>query len=196
MKRIADEVLDESFSTALGGTASDFAESSTSTNLIFLFALVLVYLTLAAQFESFRDPLTIMLTVPLALAGALFTLWFFDQTLNIFSQIGMVVLVGIVTKNGILIVEFANQKRDAGLSLMQAATEAAAERFRPILMTSLSTILGALALGDSSTSRIPMGLTIIGGLILALVLTLFIIPSLYTYIASKENKIIDESDFS
>ena len=110
------------------------------------------------------------------------------------------VLVGIVTKNGILIVEFANQKRDAGLSLMQAATEAAAERFRPILMTSLSTILGALpialALGDSSTSRIPMGLTIIGGLILALVLTLFIIPSLYTYIASKENKIIDEADFS
>jgi multidrug efflux pump len=200
MKRIADEVLDESFSTALGGSASDFAESSTSTNLIFLFALVLVYLTLAAQFESFRDPLTIMLTVPLALAGALFTLWFFDQTLNIFSQIGMVVLVGIVTKNGILIVEFANQKRDAGLSLMQAATEAATERFRPILMTSLSTILGALpialALGDSSTSRIPMGLAIIGGLILALVLTLFIIPSLYTYIASKENKIIDEADFS
>lgn len=200
MKRIAGEVLDESFSTALGGSSSDFAESSTSTNLIFLFALVLVYLTLAAQFESFRDPLTIMLTVPLALAGALFTLWIFDQTLNIFSQIGMVVLVGIVTKNGILIVEFANQKRDAGLSLTQAAIEAATERFRPILMTSLSTILGALpialALGDSSTSRIPMGLSIIGGLILALVLTLFIIPSLYTYIASKENKIIDEADFS
>lgn len=200
MKRIAGEVLDESFSTALGGSSSDFAESSTSTNLIFLFALVLVYLTLAAQFESFRDPLTIMLTVPLALAGALFTLWIFDQTLNIFSQIGMVVLVGIVTKNGILIVEFANQKRDAGLSLTQAAIEAATERFRPILMTSLSTILGALpialALGDSSTSRVPMGLSIIGGLILALVLTLFIIPSLYTYIASKENKIIDEADFS
>lgn len=199
MRKISSEVLDESFSTALGGSASDFAESSTSTNLIFLFALVLVYLTLAAQFESFRDPLTIMLTVPLALAGALFTLWAFGQTLNIFSQIGMVVLVGIVTKNGILIVEFANQKRDEGMSLKEAATKAASDRFRPILMTSLSTILGALpialALGDSSTSRIPMGLTIIGGLILALVLTLYIIPALYTYIASKENKIIDEADF-
>ncbi len=199
MRKIASEVLDESFSTALGGSASDFAESSTSTSLIFLFALALVYLTLAAQFESFRDPLTIMLTVPLALAGALITLWTFGQTLNIFSQIGMVVLVGIVTKNGILIVEFANQKRDAGISLKQAAYEAASQRFRPILMTSLSTILGALpialALGDSSTSRIPMGLTIIGGLILALVLTLYVIPALYTYIASKENKIIDEADF-
>ncbi|WP_020530312.1 efflux RND transporter permease subunit [Flexithrix dorotheae] len=199
MQKIAGEVLDESFSTALGGSASDFAESSTSTNLIFLFALILVYLTLAAQFESFRDPLTIMLTVPLALAGALLTLWAFGQTLNIFSQIGMVVLVGIVTKNGILIVEFANQKRDGGLNLKEAAYEAASQRFRPILMTSLSTVLGALpialALGDSSSSRVPMGLTIIGGLILALVLTLYVIPALYTYIASKENKIIDEADF-
>jgi multidrug efflux pump len=200
MRAIADKVLDESFSTDLTGNAADFAESSDSTMLIFIFALVLVYLTLAAQFESFRDPLTIMLTVPLALAGALITLWAFDQTLNIFSQIGMIVLVGIVTKNGILIVEFANQKRDAGMSLKEAAYEAASQRFRPILMTSLSTVLGALpialALGDSSTSRVPMGLTIIGGLILSLILTLYIIPALYSYIASKENKIIDEADFS
>ncbi|MCO6500346.1 MAG: efflux RND transporter permease subunit [Vicingus serpentipes] len=200
MRAIADKVLDESFSTDLTGNAADFAESSDSTTLIFIFALVLVYLTLAAQFESFRDPLTIMLTVPLALAGALITLWIFDQTLNIFSQIGMIVLVGIVTKNGILIVEFANQKRDAGMSLQEAAYEAASQRFRPILMTSLSTMLGALpialALGDSSTSRIPMGLTIIGGLILALILTLYVIPALYTYIASKENKIIDEADYN
>ncbi len=200
LKRISDALLDESFSTELAGSASDFAESSSSTTLIFIFALVLVYLTLSAQFESFRDPFTIMLTVPLALAGAVLTLWAFDQTLNIFSQIGMIVLVGIVTKNGILIVEFANQKRDAGMSLKEAATEAASQRFRPILMTSLSTILGALpialALGDSSTSRVPMGLTIIGGLLLALVLTLYIIPALYTYIASKENIIIDEADFS
>ncbi len=199
MRAIAAKVLDESFSTDLTGNAADFAESSDSTTLIFIFALVLVYLTLAAQFESFKDPLTIMLTVPLALAGALITLWAFDQTLNIFSQIGMIVLVGIVTKNGILIVEFANQKRDAGMSLQEAAYEAASQRFRPILMTSLSTMLGALpialALGDSSTSRVPMGLTIIGGLILALILTLYVIPALYTYIASKENKIIDEADF-
>lgn len=200
MREIAKEVLDESFSLELAGSASDFAESSSSTNIIFLFALILVYLTLAAQFESFRDPLTIMLTVPLALAGAVITLWLFGQTLNIFSQIGMIVLIGIVTKNGILIVEFANQKRDAGMSLKDAALEAASQRFRPILMTSLSTVLGALpialAMGDSSTSRVPMGLTIIGGLILSLVLTLYIIPALYTYIASKENKIIDEADFS
>ncbi|MBK6953455.1 MAG: efflux RND transporter permease subunit [Crocinitomicaceae bacterium] len=199
MDRIADQVLDESFSTELSGSAADFAESSDSTSLIFVFALVLVYLTLAAQFESFRDPLIIMLTVPLALAGAIFTLWIFDQTLNIFSQIGMIVLIGIVTKNGILIVEFANQKRDAGMSLRDAAFEAASQRFRPILMTSLSTVLGALpialALGGSSTSRVPMGLAIIGGLLISLVLTLYIIPALYTYIASKENKIIDESDY-
>ena len=199
LNKIADELLDESFTTELAGNASDFADSSKSTNIIFIFALILVYLTLAAQFESFRDPLIIMLTVPLALAGAVLTLWWFDQTLNIFSQIGMIVLVGIVTKNGILIVEFANQKRDEGLSLKEAAFEATSQRFRPILMTSLSTVLGALpialALGDSSTSRVPMGLTIIGGLILALLLTLYVIPALYTYIASKENKIIDEADF-
>jgi multidrug efflux pump len=196
---IADELLDESFSTSLAGSAADFADSSSSTTLIFLFALILVYLTLSAQFESFKDPLIIMLTVPLALAGALITLWIFGQTLNIFSQIGMIVLIGIVTKNGILIVEFANQKRDAGMDVARAAYEAAAQRFRPILMTSLSTVLGALpialALGGSSSSRVPMGLSIIGGLILALVLTLYIIPAFYTYFAAKENKIIDEANY-
>lgn len=200
MRRIASEVLDESFSTEFAGSASDFAESSNSTTIIFVFALILVYLTLAAQFESFRDPLTIMLTVPLALAGAILTLWLFGQTLNVFSQIGMIVLVGIVTKNGILIVEFANQKRDAGLSLKDAAIEAASQRFRPILMTSLSTVLGALpialALGDSSTSRIPMGQAIIGGLLLSLILTLYVIPALYSYMAGKEKRIVDEADFS
>jgi hydrophobe/amphiphile efflux-1 (HAE1) family protein len=200
MHNISDKLLDESFSTELAGSASDLAESSDNTLQIFIFALILVYLTLAAQFESFRDPLTIMLTVPLALAGAIFTLYVFGQTLNIFSQIGMIVLVGIVTKNGILIVEFANQKRDKGMSLREAAFESASQRFRPILMTSLSTMLGALpialALGDSSSSRIPMGLTIIGGLLFALILTLYVIPAFYTYIASKENKLIDEADYS
>ena len=196
MQRIADEVLDDSFSTALAGSASDFAESSGNIILIFIFALILVYLTLAVQFESFRDPLTIMFTVPLALAGALMSLFIFGHTLNIFSEIGIIVLVGIVTKNGILIVEFANQKREQGLSAMDAVIEAACQRFRPILMTSLATALGALpialALGDASTSRIPMGISIIGGLIFSLILTLFIIPSLYTYIADKSKRVYAE----
>lgn len=192
MERIADEVLDESFSTSLAGSSSDFKESSGNIMLIFIFALILVYLILAAQFESFRDPLTIMFTVPLALAGALMSLYFLGHTLNIFSQIGIIVLIGIVTKNGILIVEFANQKREQGLSLRDAAIEAAIQRFRPILMTSMATILGslpiALALGGASTSRIPMGIAIIGGLFFSLILTLFVIPSLYTYITAKSRK--------
>ncbi|MGV8138083.1 MAG: efflux RND transporter permease subunit [Mangrovibacterium sp.] len=192
MNRIADEVLDESFSTALTGSASDFAQSSGNIMLVFILALLLVYLTLAAQFESFRDPFTIMFTVPLALCGALLTLYLLGQTLNIFSEIGIIVLIGIVTKNGILIVEFANQKREQGLSIHEAVIEAAIQRFRPIVMTSLATVLGALpialALGEASTSRIPMGIAIIGGLIFSLILTLYIIPSLYTYISNKSNR--------
>ncbi len=198
MNRIADEVLDESFSTSLTGSASDYAQSSGNIVMIFIFALILVYLTLAAQFESFRDPLIIMFTVPLALAGALMSLYLFGQTLNIFSEIGIVVLVGIVTKNGILIVEFANQKREQGLSIREAAIEASAQRFRPIVMTSLATVLGALpialALGEASTSRIPMGISIIGGLIFSLILTLFIIPALYTYIADKTLHVYEEEN--
>lgn len=198
MRSIADDVLDESFSTSLAGSSSDFQESSSNVIWIFIFALLLVYLTLAGQFESFRDPLTIMFTVPLALAGAVMSLYFFGQTLNIFSQIGIIVLIGIVTKNGILIVEFANQKREEGMNLLDAATQAAGQRFRPILMTSSATILGvlplALALGDNSTSRIPMGIAIIGGLIFSLVLTLYIIPALYTYIASKKSLKIEYDD--
>jgi multidrug efflux pump len=198
MRRIAGEVLDDSFQTSLAGSASDYAESSSNITMIFIFALILVYLTLAGQFESFRDPLTIMFTVPLALAGALMTLYFFGQTLNIFSQIGIIVLVGIVTKNGILIVEFANQKRAEGMTKIEAAIEAASQRFRPIVMTSLSTTLGALpialAMGDASTSRIPMGISIIGGLLFSLILTLFIIPSIYTYISGKPKKVYVEEN--
>jgi multidrug efflux pump len=192
MNQIAGEVLDESFSTSLAGSSSDYAESSGNVLMIFIFALILVYLTLAGQFESFRDPLTIMFTVPLALAGALMSLFFFGQTLNIFSEIGIIVLVGIVTKNGILIVEFANQKRRAGMQIKEAVIEAASQRFRPILMTSMATVLGvlpiALAIGEASTSRIPMGISIIGGLIFSLILTLYIIPAVYTYISSKIKK--------
>ncbi|KAB2921253.1 MAG: efflux RND transporter permease subunit, partial [Bacteroidetes bacterium] len=189
MDRIAKAVLDESFTTSLSGASRDFAESSSNTMFAFLLALVLIYLVLAAQFESFIDPFTIMLTVPLALAGALLSLWLTGSTLNIFSQIGIIMLVGLVTKNGILIVEFANQQKEKGLKLMEAATVAAAARFRPILMTSLATMLGALpialALGGSAKSRTSMGIVVIGGLFFSLVLTLFVIPAMYT-IFSKE----------
>lgn len=190
MNRIAGEVLDESFSTDLAGMSADYRDSNQSSYSIFLFALVLVYLTLAAQFESFKEPLIIMFTIPLALAGALLALSIFNQTLNIFSQIGMIVLIGIVTKNAILIVEFANQKRDQGMPVLQAAKEAASQRFRPIIMTALSTALGALpiamALGESSTSRIPMGIAIIGGILFSLILTLYVIPALYAYFGQKK----------
>lgn len=192
MDAIAAEVLPEGFTTSLSGTSKEFAESGSSLIFAFLLALVLVYLVLAAQFESFADPLIIMLTVPLALAGAILSLWLFDQTLNIFSEIGIIVLVGLVTKNGILIVEFANQRKEQGLTVKEAIIDAASQRFRPILMTSLATILGALpialALGDASTSRIPMGISIVGGLTFSLILTLFVIPGLYIYITSKKIK--------
>jgi multidrug efflux pump len=194
MERIAEETLDETFSTALSGLSRDFAESSSSLGFIFGLALLLVYLVLAAQFESFRDPFVIMLAVPLALAGALGGLWLFGKTLNIFSEIGMIMLIGLVTKNGILIVEFANQRRDAGLSIDEAIREAAAARFRPVLMTSLSTILGtlpiALALGAGSESRVPMGIAIIGGMAIGTVLTLYVIPPIYRVVAAKQRKVL------
>lgn len=192
MEDIAATTLDERFSTELSGPSKDFQESSSNLLFTFLLALVLVYLVLAAQFESFRDPFIIMFTVPLAIAGALASLWYFDQTMNIFSQIGMIMLIGIVTKNGILIVEFANQRREDGLSIIDAVKEASVLRFRPILMTSLSTILGALpialALGAGSESRVSMGISIIGGLVFSTALTLFVVPAIYTYFASKNIK--------
>jgi hydrophobe/amphiphile efflux-1 (HAE1) family protein len=191
MDKIASTTLDESYSTSLAGTAKEYAESSHTLVFAFLLALILVYLILSAQFESFRDPLIIMFTVPLALAGAVLSLWLFGQTLNIFSQIGIIALVGIVTKNGILIVEFANQRRAKGLSIREAVIDAAAQRFRPILMTSLATVFGvlpiALALGAAAKSRQSIGIVIIGGLLFSLGLTLFIIPALYTYLSSRKS---------
>lgn len=185
MDEIADKVLDESFSTALSGAARDFAESSSSLLFVFMLALVLSYLVLAAQFESFRDPFIIMFTVPLAMAGALLSLWYFNQSLNIFSQIGQIMLIGLVTKNGILIVEFANQRKATGLKVMEAVQNAAAARFRPILMTSLSTILGtlpiALGLGAGAESRVSMGIAVVGGLLFSGGLTLYVIPAIYSY---------------
>ena len=189
MQKIGQEVLDESYTTSLDGASREFAESSSSIYLAFLIALAIIYLILAGQFESFKDPLVIMFTVPLALAGALLSLWYFNQTLNVFSQIGIIMLIGLVTKNGILIVEFANQRKEQGLAILDAVKEAAASRFRPILMTSLSTILGilpiALALGAGSESRVSMGIAVIGGMMFATVLTLFVIPAIYSFISSK-----------
>jgi len=196
MREIADSTLDDSFSTTLTGTSEQFEQSSNSLYMAFLLALILIYLILAAQFESFKDPLIIMLTVPLALAGALLTLWAFNQTMNIFSQIGIIVLVGIVTKNGILIVEFANQKKIKGMDSKTAVIQAAAQRLRPILMTSLATIFGAfpiaLAIGAAAKSRVPMGIAIIGGLLFSLILTLYVIPTLYTYISRTKSNIKHE----
>jgi multidrug efflux pump len=193
MRAIASEHLDDSFNTALAGSSRDFAESSGNTSFAFILALVLIYLVLAAQFESFIDPLTIMFTVPLAICGAFISLWIFDLTLNIFSQIGMIMLIGLVTKNGILIVEFANKKREEGLSKVNAVLEASRLRLRPILMTSLAMALGslplALSLGDASTSRVPLGVVIVGGVLFALVLTLFVIPSIYTYLSRQRHHV-------
>jgi multidrug efflux pump len=193
MDAIADKVLDETFSTALTGTSKDFVESSSSLLFTFLLALTFLYLILAAQFESFRDPFIIMFTVPLAFAGAVISLFLFDQTMNIFSEIGLVMLIGLVTKNGILIVEFANQKKAQGLPIVDAVREAAVLRFRPILMTSLATILGtlpiALALGAGAESRVSMGIAVIGGLAFSTVLTLFVIPAVYTYFSEKTKSV-------
>lgn len=192
MQDIATRLLDDTYSTSLSGPSRDFAESSGNTSFAFILALILIFLVLAAQFESFIDPLVIMFTVPLAIAGAVLSLWLFDQTLNIFSQIGMIMLIGLVTKNGILIVEFANQKQLAGLSKRQAVTEAAQARLRPILMTSLAMSLGALpialSLGAAATSRIPLGIVIVGGIMFSLILTLYVIPAMYTFLSRKKKK--------
>ncbi|NJN42462.1 MAG: efflux RND transporter permease subunit [Flammeovirgaceae bacterium] len=197
MDRIAAEVLDETYSTSLDGASREFFESSSSIYMAFLIALAIIYLVLAGQFESFIDPLVIMFTVPLALAGALLSLWYFNQTLNVFSQIGIIMLIGLVTKNGILIVEFANQRKEQGKNLFEAVIEAAESRFRPILMTSMSTILGilpiALALGAGSESRVSMGIAVIGGMIFSTFLTLFVIPAVYSYFSSKEARVAVEN---
>jgi multidrug efflux pump len=192
MDAIAARVLPESVITDLTGPSRDFAESAASLLFIFALALVLIYLVLAAQFESFRDPFIILFTVPLAIFGTLVSLWYFDQTLNIFSQIGVIMLIGLIAKNGILIVEFANQRQEQGMSVRDSIMDAAAVRFRPILMTTISTILGilpiAMAFGAGSESRSSMGIAVIGGLLIGSFLTLYIIPAIYSYFASEKSK--------
>jgi multidrug efflux pump len=187
-----EKVLDESFASSLSGSSADYAESGSNVIFAFLLALGLIYLILAAQFESFIDPFIIMLTVPLALAGAVLSLWLGGHTLNIFSEIGMIMLIGLVTKNGILIVEYANHYRDRGLPKAVAAVQASTQRLRPILMTSLAMVFGALplalSLGAAGTSRIPLGVVIVGGVTFSLVLSLAIVPVMYSLISRRKPK--------
>ena len=200
MDKISKEVLDDTFRTALAGDSKDFKESSSSLMFAFVLALILIFLVLAAQFESFKDPFIVMMTVPLALTGALLFMWYFNVTMNIFSQIGIIMLIGLVTKNGILIVEFANQRKHAGMSKIDAIKYAAASRFRPILMTSLATILGimplALGFGEGAQSRVSMGIAVVGGMVFSTFLTLFVVPAIYTFISSETKKIENEVPLS
>ena len=192
MDKIAADVLDETFRTALSGDSKDFRESSSSLMFAFILALVLIYLILAAQFESFKDPFIIMLTVPLAIAGALIFMYFGGITMNIFSQIGIIMLIGLVAKNGILIVEFANQKQEHGEDKMQAIRDAALQRLRPILMTSAATVLGliplAFATGEGANQRIAMGTAVVGGMLVSTFLTMYIVPAIYSYISTNRHK--------
>ena len=192
MDKIAANVLDDTFRTALSGDSKEYRESSSSLMFAFILALVLIYLILSAQFESFKDPFIIMLTVPLAIAGALVFMYFGDITMNIFSQIGIIMLIGLVAKNGILIVEFANQKQESGENKMQAIRDAALQRLRPILMTSASTILGLLPLafasGEGSNQRIAMGVAVVGGMLVSTFLTMYIVPAIYSYISTNRAK--------
>lgn len=198
MDRIAEQVLDDSFRTSLSGDSKEYRESSSSLMFAFLLALVLIYLVLAAQFESFKDPIVIMITVPLAVTGALIFMHFNGITMNLFSQIGIIMLVGLVAKNGILIVEFANQKQEMGMNKVNAAYEASLQRLRPILMTSASTILGLLPLafasGEGANQRIAMGVSVVGGLLVSTFMTMYIVPAIYSYVSSKKTIENDENE--
>ncbi len=197
MDKIADKLLDDSFRTALDGDSKDFMESSSSLMFAFILAIVLIFLVLSAQFESFKDPVIVMMTVPLALTGALLFMWYFGVTMNIFSQIGIIMLIGLVTKNGILIVEFANQRKLAGMNKLEAIKYASAARFRPILMTSLSTILGilplAMGLGEGAQSRVAMGIAVVGGLLISTFLTLYVVPGIYLLISSESKNDVENT---
>jgi multidrug efflux pump len=197
MDGITAKVLPPGFRTTLAGQSRDFAESSSSLIFAFIFAILLIYLVLAAQFESLIDPLIILLTVPMAVTGALLSLWITGQSINVFSQIGIIMLIGLITKNGILIVEFANQRKAEGMSVREAVLAAATSRFRPILMTTLAMIFGtlpiALSLGTASGSRTSLGIVVVGGLLFAGLLTLYVIPAVYSYFSRPYRKKVEEN---
>ncbi|MGB4567956.1 MAG: efflux RND transporter permease subunit, partial [Dysgonamonadaceae bacterium] len=191
MNRIASEVLDETFRTALSGESKEYTESSSSLMIAFGLAIVLIFLVLSAQFESFKDPFIIMFSVPLAVGGALVFMYFANVTMNIFSQIGIIMLIGLVAKNGILIVEFANQRQDHGIPKFESVLGASVQRLRPILMTSFTTILGMLPLvfagGEGANGRIAMGIAVVGGMLVSTLLTLLVVPAMYMYLATDRN---------
>jgi multidrug efflux pump len=188
MDKIAETTLDDTFRTALTGDSREFRESSSSLFFAFTLALLLIYLILAAQFESFKDPFVIMLTVPLAVCGALIFMFAYGQTMNIFSQIGIIMLVGLVAKNGILIVEFANQRQKNGIEKEVAIREASVQRLRPILMTSASTVLGLMPLmyatGEGCNGRIAMGTAVVGGMVVSTLLTMYVVPAIYSFVST------------
>ena len=189
LEQTAREVLPETVLTDVAGQSREYRAAGQSLALVFLLALGFIYLVLAAQFESFRDPLIILLTVPLSMTGALGALWLTGGTLNVFSQIGLVTLVGLITKHGILIVEFANQLQEQGRDRLDAAIEAAGLRLRPILMTTGAMVLGALPLalasGAGAESRQQIGWVIVGGMSFGTLLTLFVIPTVYSLLGQK-----------
>jgi multidrug efflux pump len=189
MEAAAKASLPPTVQTDVDGQSREFRKSGGEIYFTFVLALLFIYLVLSAQFESFSSPFVIMLSVPLSMAGALLTLWFFGGTLNIYSQVGLVTLVGLITKHGILIVEFSNQLRDKGRPMFEAVVEASVLRLRPILMTTGAMVLGALPLataaGAGAESRIPIGLVIVGGMSFGTLLTLFVVPTAYTLIARK-----------
>jgi multidrug efflux pump len=195
IEEIKKDVLGETFKASLAGQSRDYTESQGNITFTLILALLLIYMILAAQFGNLLDPLTIMLTVPMAITGAILSLSWFGQSLNVFSQIGIITLIGLITKNGILIVEFANHLKNTGLSKRDAAIQAAEQRFRPILMTSLAMIFGALPIALTANSRQSLGIVIVGGLVFSGILTLFIIPAVYSYLSSKKGeKVITEED--
>jgi multidrug efflux pump len=197
LNRIADEVLPKGSSTALAGESRELDESGSSLYFAFLLALLVVFMVLASQFESLVHPFTVLLAVPLAVTGALFTLKIAGATLNLYSQIGMILLIGLVTKNSILLVEYINQLKERGLGTVEAALESGRIRFRPILMTSVATIMGAVpiafGLGAGSISRRPLGYAIVGGVLFSTLLTLYVVPAVYVIFDGLRSRATDRT---
>jgi multidrug efflux pump len=190
MDRTAARVLEPGYATELSGVSREYRASSGALGLVFVLALVFIFLVLAAQFESFIDPFVIMFSVPMSMLGALGALQWSDSTLNVYSQIGLITLVGLITKHGILIVAFTNQLRQQGLDTLEAVVQGASRRLRPILMTTGAMVLGALPLalasGAGAESRHQIGWVVVGGMTVGTLLTLFVVPTVYVLMARRK----------